>query len=294
VYTLALQEGYKWSDVFLVGPINIDGYRPRDLQEDYLTETTLLRAFYRSINTPAIELGLKLGLDRFMALAKEMGVRAPLKREVGTVIGSSAVSLLDMASLYGVIASGGKSLNPQLIEKITDNLGKVLWQAPSEKPKQVIDEKIAGLMLEGLRSVLKYGTASRSSHLAPFAVGKSGTSDQSIDNWFCGFSQDLVLITWVGSEDHSPAYGDISGSETALPIWTAVMDAYFKQFPPSSFAGTAGLESRQIDPLLGFEVDKGGALAWFLNGQLPIRQNHLKEMSYLRSGGGRFRHVYSH
>ncbi|MDQ3233107.1 MAG: transglycosylase domain-containing protein, partial [Pseudobdellovibrionaceae bacterium] len=100
VYALALQSGMKWSDMFYVGPVVIQDYRPRNYAGEYLTEATLFAAFYRSINSPVIEIGYRLGTKRVIDLARKMGIKTELKNQAGTLLGGSEVTPMDMASLY--------------------------------------------------------------------------------------------------------------------------------------------------------------------------------------------------
>lgn len=290
-YAQALGSGFKWSDLFFVSPIDIEGYRPKDMENNYLTETTLLRAFYRSVNTTAIELGMKVGVDHVIALARKLGVTSPLKQEAGTVIGSSAVTMPEMASVYGALANGGREVAPAVIDRIEDAGGRVLWRRQAREMAQAVDPKIAFLIQEGMRAVLKHGTGHAAARLAEQAVGKSGTSDRSIDNWFCGFTTDLVLIAWVGTDGNLPAYGDISGSSVALPLWGSFMDAYLARHRPPPFNVPEGVVAVRIDPSLGTEDEKG-VQAWFLNGNLP-QAGGAKALSILKESG-RHRRAFGH
>ena len=84
VYSLALQRGIRWSDVVYVSPLTLAGtYRPRSAKSDYLTETTLLRAFYRSMNSPTLQIGKRLGINNLIEHAQKLGIRSPMKKEYG-------------------------------------------------------------------------------------------------------------------------------------------------------------------------------------------------------------------
>src|SRR5690606_30172860 len=109
-----------------VSPITINGYRPHTPNEDYFTETTLFRAFYRSMNTPTVELGQKLGLQPVLEHAKRLGIRSPIKEEFGSMLGSSEVSMVDLARVYSSFANYGTLVEPLAIRKITDRKGRVL------------------------------------------------------------------------------------------------------------------------------------------------------------------------
>ena len=210
VYTEALIHGFKWSDMIYVSPINIENYRPKNTSDDYLTETTMMRAFYRSMNSPTIEIATKVGLPSIIDRAKKLGIRSPIKQEFGSALGSSDVSMLDLARMYGSYANKGVLTELSGIIKITNADGDVLWEraSPENRQQKVLNTQIAYLMTQGMRAVLTSGTGSKSADLAVNAAGKTGTSNDSSDNWFCGFTPNLVSIVWVGTDEHAPIITD--------------------------------------------------------------------------------------
>ncbi len=294
IYSLALQNGFKWSDVFYVSPIVIDDYRPRNYSDSvFLTETTLLRAFYKSINTTVVELGQKLGLQEILSHAKRLGIDTPLKEEVGTMLGSSEVTMLDLARMYGVFANQGKLVEPIAITKITDRFGNTIYEAPTpeERSVQVISPHIAFLITEGLRAVFKYGTAYNFRRLSPFVVGKTGTSNESIDNWFCGFSPDLVSILWTGIDDHR-GFEDssVSAITLALPIWSRFMAKVLPLRPTKEFySPDDGIVELMVHPQFG-HLDDNGIKMFFLDGQVPTMKS---SSLHLISRNGDYRGIFN-
>ena len=152
----------------------------------YLTEATLLKAFYKSINTTIVELGAQLGMKAILEQAARLGIVSEQKDEVGTILGASEVTMFDLARLYGLFANGGNKIDPVAITKITDREGAVLFElAPTpERLEGVLSPQISYLITEGMRSVMNYGTGYDFRRLADYAVGKSGTSNKAKDNWF--------------------------------------------------------------------------------------------------------------
>lgn len=270
VYTEALAQGFKWSDMIFVSPINIENYRPKNMEDDYLTETTMLRAFYRSMNSPTIEIAQKVGLQPIIDRAEGLGIRSPIKNEFGSALGSSELTMLDLARAYGTYPTGGILTELAPITKITNSTGKVLWEPPKilKRQKRVMNSQIAYLMTEGMRSVLAAGTGYRSAHLAEFAAGKTGTSNDSADNWFCGFTPDLVSIVWVGTDEHAPILANVTGSSVALPIWDQFIQASKSIRPLREFDRPDGIISESIHPLYGHKVKKGTKM-YFLSTKPP-------------------------
>jgi 1A family penicillin-binding protein len=294
VFTEALTRGFKWSDVIYVSPVNIENYRPKNLEDDYLTETTMLRAFYRSMNAPTIEIATKVGISPIIERAKSLGVQSPGKEEVGTALGSSDVTMSDLARLYGTFATGGVLTDLAAIEKITNAEGTVLWQRPllTSRQKRVLNSQIAYLMTQGLRSVLTSGTGQRSSDLAAFAAGKTGTSNNSADNWFCGFTPDLVSIVWVGTDENVPILSAASGGSVALPIWDQFMRSTFPIRKPRGFYRPEGIAEATIHPMFGHRVSTGARM-YFLTGNQPLEtESSLEKIS--NSSDGAYRNVFRH
>lgn len=290
VYSQALHEGYLWSDMIYVTPIAVDDYRPRNYSQSFLTEATLLRAFYQSINTPAVELGQRLGLTNVIQHAETLGIKNTLRREAGTLLGSSEVSMLEMATVYATFANGGIRQEPSSILKITDRDGKVLYQAPERKESQdpVISPQIAYLITEGMRAVFRFGTASRFAALGDYAVGKTGTTNDARDNWFCGYTSDLVAIVWSGTDDPEGFRGEVSANTISLPLWSEFIQRAHQIRTPKPFEVPEGIESARINPHYG-HLDENGLNMFFLEGQVPIQQ---QSSFTILSRSGNFRNIF--
>ncbi len=295
VYSLALMNKWKWSDVIFVSPITINNYRPHTPNDDMLTETTVMRSFYRSMNTPTVELGQKLGLKKVMEHARLLGIRAPIKEEFGSMLGSSDATMMDMARLYSVFANQGKLTELVSITKITDRAGKVVWAAPEvvERQKQVLTPQIAYLMTQGMRAVLAMGTGYTSAHLSGVAAGKTGTSNDSTDNWFCGYAPNLATIVWVGTDEHASIHGDTTGGKLALPIWDKFMTKAFTEVAkPQPFTAPSGVVWTSIHPKFGNRAE-GGVKMFFLKGNEPAADASALEVLSQTTEGG-YRDVFAH
>ena len=270
VFSLGLSRDSKWNDVVYVSPITIGNYRPKGKSSDFLNETTLYRAFYKSMNTPVVELGEKLGINAVIEHAKNLGIQSPLKPEVGTMLGGSDVSMMDMTRMYATFANGGISIEPISILRIEDRDGRILFEAKplNKRSAVVMRPEIAYLMTEGMRGVLKHGTGSQSSHLSPWAVGKTGTSTDATDNWFCGYSSQLVSVVWVGTDDHVAMPGDSGGGTMALPIWDRFMQKSLRARKPVPFKRPPGIVSAIVHPQYGTK-SKTGVEMFFIQGTQP-------------------------
>jgi penicillin-binding protein 1A len=292
VYSLGLERGKKWSDVIYVAPVTINGhYRPRNSTSDYMTETTLLRAFYRSMNSPTITLGQDLGIDQIVAHAKKLGLYSLVRSESGSALGSSETTMLDLARMYSTFSNRGMKIEQVAITEIKDRNGKQIYLAPTleSRTTRAISPQISYLMTEGMRAVLRYGTGYSASEVSEFAVGKTGTSNQSKDNWFCGYTTDLTAIVWSGTDDFTPVLGTVHGATIALPIWKEFMVKAAVRKRPGPFVVPPGVVRTLVDSSYG-SGSEAGVPMWFTEHNLPPSEHSALES--LRQNGV-YRNVFS-
>jgi membrane carboxypeptidase/penicillin-binding protein len=144
-----------------------------------------------------------------------------------------------------------------------------------------------------MRSVLTSGTGAKSADLAAHAAGKTGTSNDSSDNWFCGFTPNLVSVVWVGTDEHAPIYSQASGSALALPIWDQFVRNSYQLRPPATFEKPEGIMEATVHPRFGHRVDGGGARMYFLDSNQPIETSSALE-AIEQSSQGTYRNVFRH
>ncbi len=284
VYGMALQTGMKWSDMVYVAPVVIQDYRPRNYSSEYMTEATLFSAFYKSINTPVVEIGYRLGTKRITDLAKRMGVRTELKTQAGTLLGGSEVTPLDMAALYATIGNAGVPVEPRMILRITDRDSKVLYEAPPppKKPKHALPEQIAYLLIDGMRAVFRYGTANKYAEMGAYAAGKTGTTDEAKDNWFCGITPNLTAVVWVGTDSNLAFSGTVAANTLALPLWVKMIQKARPRYPGDDFIIPEGIKTLKVNSQFGF-LDPAGMDMSFIEGREPKRME--SALSVVRDSG---------
>lgn len=271
-YSLALKRGKNWNDLYFISPITIGNYRPRTEDAKLFTETTLLEAFYRSVNSPAVSLGNELGMHSILRHANKLGIKTELKDEAATLLGSSEVTMFDMARVYGSFANKGKSFSPYSIAKIEDSSGKILFEQDNKaKEQRVLDIKTSELIIEGMKQVLRRGTGYKISHLSGMAAGKTGTSNRSRDNWFAGFTNDLVVISWMGNDNQNSFSGAVSASNTAAPLWGRFVSKSVKKLKTSYLEKPRYLRSAKINRKYG-HIDPTGMRMYFHPNRLPRKQ----------------------
>ena len=147
----------------------------------------------------------------------------------------------------------------------------MLYEALALKNRQerVISQQVSYLLTSAMQDVFRRGTASRYKTFHKWAAGKTGTSDAAKDNWFCGFSQDVVTVVWLGKDDFSKNSRNAYGSTIALPIWAKYMHAIVKN--KRRFPVPAGVLSAKVDPRYG-TLNSRGITMYFLAGDFPTHK----------------------
>jgi penicillin-binding protein 1A len=177
-------------------------------------------------------------------------------------LGAGNVTPLQMAQAYSVFANGGYRIPPYFIERIEDNRGNVLAQAKPQKAgegaERVIDPRNAFIMQSIMRDVVRSGTAARAMRLGRSDLaGKTGTTNDFIDAWFCGFNPTLVAIAWIGFDQPQTLGRNETGGAAALPIWMGYAGAALKGVAEQPFTPPAGVISARISPETGSRAEEG-------------------------------------
>ena len=202
VYLAALEAGLRPEDRISAAPIQVGGWAPRNLDDHYPTSISLLDSFAGSVNTAAVRLGEQVGRHRVIRLAERLGITSPLQDEPSLALGSSEVRLIELTAAYASVANGGYLVWPEGIEAIAATGGDVLYQRrPVDEP--VLEPGAVRAMTAMLETTIDRGTG-RGASLRRFVAGKTGTSSDSRDAWFVGFTDALVVGVWVGNDDGRP------------------------------------------------------------------------------------------
>jgi penicillin-binding protein 1A len=202
VYLAALEAGLRPEDRISAAPIRVNGWAPRNLDDAYPTNISLLDSFAGSVNTAAVRLGEQVGRYRVIRLAERLGITSPLPDEPSLALGSPEVRLIELTAAYATVANGGYLVWPEGIESIGGGNGDALYRRrPVEEP--VLEPGVVRAMTAMLETTLDRGTG-REASLRRFVAGKTGTSSEYRDAWFVGFTNALVVGVWVGNDDGRP------------------------------------------------------------------------------------------
>jgi penicillin-binding protein 1A len=163
-------------------------------------------------------------------------------------LGSGSTTVMQMASAYAVIANGGLSVNPVLIQKIQDGQGKVVFEAkltPADESQRVIPARNAFVTSTLLNEVARSGTAAKAQAQLrrPDLYGKTGTTNDVVDAWFAGFQPNLVAVVWFGHDTPRSLGSQASGGSLALPAWIQFMGTALRGEPVRTLSPPEGVVS---------------------------------------------------
>ncbi|MFN4185514.1 MAG: transglycosylase domain-containing protein [Hyphomonas sp.] len=238
VYALALEDGYSPYDVFNDRPISIGKWQPVNYSGEYHGPMTLSEALARSTNTVAAELGNETNPERVAALAKRFGIASEMKPFPSIALGSQEVSLWELVRAFGVFQSGGYRTEPFLIERVTDSRGAVYYEHPASQQDRVYPEDLTAEMNAMMMRVVTatYGTGARARIPGWTIAGKTGTSQESRDAWFVGFSAAYLGGVWVGNDDDTPMKR-VTGGGLPAELWSEIMKVAHEGQKPEALFG---------------------------------------------------------
>jgi penicillin-binding protein 1A len=275
VYLTALEQGWDIHDTIMDEPITDWRYKPKNFGGKYYGEVTLEESLTYSMNTAAVRLMKETGAMPVLNTAQRLGITSDIQPDLSLALGSSGITLLEMANAYAILANGGLSVRPQGINKITSTDGELYYQRPrSQKYERVFNEFDIQNVRRMMTSVMEYGTGRGASFGVP-AAGKTGTSDNSRDAMFMGFTDQLVGVVWLGNDDNSPM-NKVTGGSHPAQIWREVMGDAYGKYPStglSDFVPASTFEN-MLDGLFfgGNKNDRNPK-----NDNAPITQQKYKE-----------------
>ncbi|MEW6181932.1 MAG: penicillin-binding protein 1A [Bacillota bacterium] len=252
-YGPAIEElGYGPATVVDDAPVQFSDYKPKNYDGKYRGLITLRTAVTSSINVPAVRVLQKVGLTKAEAFASRLGiVFSPGQEGLSLALGGvhKGVTPLMMAQAYGAFANQGIYIPPTAITKVTTRNDTVLDEF---KPKRVrvMKATTAYLVTDMLQSVVERGTGRRARLGSHSAAGKTGTTDDSKDVWFCGYTPELVAVVWIGHDQPRAMPREYGGSYPAM-IWHEIMSNALKDAPSQNFVRPPGITAATVDSKSG-------------------------------------------
>jgi len=228
-------------------------WTPKNFKNRYFGRVTLEFALEESLNSATSRLANAIGLDRVRAMAAKLGF-GDLPPYPSIVLGGIEVAPMQIANAYAILANEGLSVPPYAVTAVVDQNNKVI-EGHELKAEQVLSPELAYTMDFMLEQVINHGTgkAARQMGFTRPAAGKTGTTNDSMDAWFAGFTPNLLTVVWTGF-DQKEALG-LTGAEASLPAWTNFMKVATAASPALDFGIPPGIVIANIDPRTG---DLGG------------------------------------
>ena len=209
---------------------------------------SIRKALERSVNIVSIKLNYLIGPKNSVRVAQALGIKSPLKPVLSLPLGANEVTMIELVSAYGTIATLGNHTEPTGVIRIEDRDGTPLYEHNPESV-EVYDSNLLATLVEMMKGIVKYGTGKLANLPRPVA-GKTGTTSDYRDAWFVGFVPQLVCATCIGNDDNSETVKVTGGWVPAL-MWKEFMTMATQKMPAQDFPRPKGLVSVKIDWLTG-------------------------------------------
>jgi penicillin-binding protein 1A len=251
VYAAAVSEGYAPSHRLIDRPLrmvldNRRTWEPENYDGSYADALTMRDALTYSKNVPTVRLGMELGVDRVVEMARRIGLEGRIPTVPSVLLGAAEVTPMALTSAYSTFAMLGRNAKPRLITRVEDGDGNVVWsQEPVSTP--VLDPAVAYIVTSMLKDVVERGTGSavRSAGFTGVAAGKTGTTNDATDVWYVGYTPRMVGTIWLGFDQRQTVLRGATGGELAAPIWGRVMRRFGER--TGDWLMPAGVEMRLVD-----------------------------------------------
>ena len=299
VYLTALNQGFTPSSLVMDAPFAYDPgggqpvWRPENYSHEFYGPTPLRVGIEKSRNVMTVRLAQQIGMDKVKALVEKFGIVDTLQPYLPMSLGAGETTVLRLATAYAMLDNGGKRVVPTFIDRVQDRNGKtvfrhdnracegctnVAWKdgmavpAVPDTREQVNDPRTTYQIVSILEGVVQRGTAASLKSLGKPLAGKTGTTNDSHDAWFVGFSPDLVVGTYIGFDQPRSLGSRETGGSAAVPVFKDVMQVALKDKPATPFRVPPGLRLVRVNPANGQLAQPGDNRAiWeaFLPGTEP-------------------------
>jgi penicillin-binding protein 1A len=282
IYSAALEKGFTPATVVNDAPFFVpaaqaggEDWEPKNYDGKYEGPMRVRAALAKSKNLVTVRVLQAIGTQYAQDYIARFGFDPKLHPPYLTMgLGAGAATPLQMVDAYAVLANGGYRVAPYLIAKIVDARGNVLSEAAPaiarEGAERAIDPRNAWIMTSLLKDVVRVGTATRALSLnRTDLAGKTGTTNEFVDAWFCGYNAALVAVAWIGFDQPKTLGPGETGAQAALPIWISYMAKVLKGTPTADVPMPDGVVAVKVNSDTGLRDD--GGLTEFFFSEFPPR-----------------------
>ncbi|HEX8430351.1 MAG TPA: PBP1A family penicillin-binding protein [Longimicrobium sp.] len=252
VYAAALDAGVAPSDTVTDAPLRRempggDVWEPRNFDGRFRGPVTVRHALRQSVNTVAVRLAEKAGLNEVRAEARSLGITTDVPALPSVAIGAAAMRPLELVGAYTAFANLGSRVEPRFVTRVEGEGGRVLWE-PSVRSRRAIDPGVAFLVTDMMRDVVDSGTGrrARDAGVRGPVAGKTGTTNGATDAWFVGFTPNLVGSVWIGFDRPRTIVANGSGGELAAPVWGRIVRQAQRGAVPEAWAPPGSVVERKV------------------------------------------------
>ncbi|MEM6902517.1 MAG: penicillin-binding transpeptidase domain-containing protein, partial [Pseudomonadota bacterium] len=287
VYLSALEQGMTPATLINDAPIVFDQgpglglWKPENYSREFYGPTPLRVGIEKSRNVMTVRIAQYVGPDQIDQTAKRFGIDLGIQPTLSLSLGAGEVTLIELATAYGMLANGGKWIEPSVIDQVQDREGKTIWRhdpracqecenlpwdadtavpALPDGREQVADPRQAYQMVHIMEGTIERGTARRLRSLGVPIAGKTGTTNEGRDTWFMGFTPDLVIGVFVGFDEPKPLGRRETGSSVAAPIFKDFLERLQAagQLPAIPFRAPDGVRLTRINEASGTRASSAG------------------------------------
>ena len=282
IYSAALEKGFTAATVVNDAPLTFtaeqtgsEPWEPKNYDGKFDGPLRLRAGLAKSKNMISVRVLQAIGPQYAQDCIARFGFDPKLHPPYLTMaLGAGSVTPMLMLGAYSVFANGGYRVTPYFIERVEDGKGNVLLVnqplVAGESAERVIDPRNAFIMSSLMRDVVRAGTATRAMRLKRNDLaGKTGTTNEFVDAWFCGFQPNLVAVAWMGFDQPKTLGRNETGGNAALPIWIDYMGAALKGVPEETFNPPPGVITMQINPETGARAGTGGGIDEYFYQEFP-------------------------
>ena len=287
VYLTALDNGFTPSSVVLDAPFVVEQgpglpkWKPSNYTEDFLGPATLRTGLEKSRNLMTVRLAQAVGMAKIAETAETFGVFPDMPELLAMSLGAGETTLLKLTAAYGMFVNGGKRIEPTLIDRVQDKRGTTIYRhdrrdcepcrLPFSAPEPpllpdtretVADPRTAYQVVHLLEGVVERGTGGKVKAVGKPLAGKTGTSNESFDNWFIGFSPDLAAGVFIGFDQPRTLGPKETGGSTAAPVFRDFMQEALAEQPAIPFRIPPNLSLVRVNPDTGLRAKPGEKAIW--------------------------------
>jgi penicillin-binding protein 1A len=276
IYSASLEKGFTAASVINDAPLTFsasqtgsESWEPKNFDGKFEGPMRMRTALAKSKNLVSVRILQSITPQYAQDYIGRFGFDPKMHPPYLTMaLGAGNVTPLQMLGAYSIFANGGYKVTPYFIDRVVDNKGRVVMatepQVAGDSAEPAIDPRNAFIMSSLMRDVVRMGTAARAMRLnRNDLAGKTGTTNDFIDAWFCGFQPNLVAVAWMGYDQPKTLGRNETGGSAALPIWIDYMSVALRNVPEEPFVPPSGIAVMQINPNTGVHVTSGGISEYF-------------------------------